>query len=275
MLKNPRTPNPVSENKSFVTYQSYLKIPELLSLQQPLSDPEEHDELLFIAIHQVYELWFKVILQELDATAKGFGADDLPCARRTLNRVLTILKVLVAQLDILETMTPREFRSFRDRLDSASGFQSVQFRQLEFLLGVKRSSILESFPEGSKEREVLDVRFSSPSLWHSFLGFLQTRGFDVPKNQLECDFKLPTKASADVQALLVRVYREDPDLADLCERLVDLDEGLQEWRYRHVKMVERTIGAQMGTGGSSGVEYLRRTVHMSAFPDLWAIRASL
>lgn len=265
----------MSEHQGFVTYQSYLKIPELLALQQPLSDPEEHDELLFIAIHQVYEIWFKVVLQELDHTSASLKVGDVPRARGTLHRVLTVLKVLVAQLDILETMTPREFRSFRDRLDSASGFQSAQFRQLEFLLGAKRPALLESFPAGSDERAVLEERFRAPSLWDYFLAFLSGRGFQIPEAILSRDVTQPTSPSEAVQAQLVRVYQEEPELSDLCERFVDLDEGLQEWRYRHVKMVERTIGNQRGTGGSSGVEYLMRTVSTSAFPDLWAIRPSL
>ena len=265
----------VSEHQGFLTYQSYLKIPELLSLQVPLSDPEEHDELLFIVIHQVYELWFKVVLQELDYASLAFLSGDLPRARAALKRVLTIMKVLVAQLDILETMTPRDFRSFRDRLESASGFQSAQFRELEFLLGGKRLSIMDAFPDGSPDRARLEQRRVEPTLWDAFLRFLADRGYGVPREQLDRDVTVGHEPSAGVQTLLIEIYRVDPEVSSLCERLVDLDEGLQEWRYRHVKMVERTIGQKSGTGGSAGVEYLKTTLGRPVFPDLWAIRSVL
>ena len=265
----------MSDHQEFVTYQSYLKVPELLSLQVPLSDPEEHDELLFIVIHQVYELWFAVVLHELDHATRSFFRGEAAVARAALKRVLTILKVLVAQLDILETMTPWEFLSFRDRLESASGFQSAQFRELEFVLGHKRSSVLEALPEGSDERLRLERRLSEPTLWDGFLGFLAGQGLAVPGELLDRDVSRPTAPSEAVQALLVEVYRSDAEMAGLCERLVDLDEGLQEWRYRHVKMVERTIGQKRGTGGSSGVDYLRRTLGQPVFPDLWEIRSVL
>ncbi|MGI9627168.1 MAG: tryptophan 2,3-dioxygenase [Longimicrobiales bacterium] len=265
----------MSDTAEFVTYQNYLKIPELLDLQVPLSDPVEHDEMLFIVIHQVYELWFKVVMQELDFCASHFTSGNLPKARAALKRVLTILKVLVGQLDVLETMTPRDFQSFRDRLQSASGFQSAQFRVLEFFLGHKRAKVFESIPEGSAEWKALEQRRDDPTLWDAFLRCLVARGFEVPSEQLERDVRLPAAASEEVQAVLVEVYRTDPQAASLCERLVDLAEGLQEWRYRHVKMVERTIGQKPGTGGSAGVDYLKATLGRPVFPDLWAIRSVL
>jgi len=265
----------MTENRQFVTYQNYLKVPELLSLQSPLSDPEEHDETLFIVIHQVYELWFKVVLHELDRVRALFVAGDGARAAATLKRVLTVLKVLVAQLDILETMTPVEFESFRDRLESASGFQSAQFRELEFVLGSKRGSVIERFPEGSLERRRLERRLAEPTLWDGFMRFLAARGCAIPAGVLARDVTGPVTPDADVQDALVRVYRTDPELAGFCERLVDLDEGVQEWRYRHVKMVERTIGAKRGTGGTMGAAYLASTVGSHAFPDLWEIRAQL
>ena len=258
-----------------VTYASYLKVDELLSLQQPRSEGPEHDEMLFIVIHQVYELWFKELLHELDRVKHLLTADDTHRAQHTLKRVLTILKVLVAQLDILETMTPLEFLSFRARLEAASGFQSDQFRQIEFVLGSKRDAAIRRFPDGSRARTALERRWHEPAVWDAFLHYLAREGYQVPAQELARDVTTPQQPSADVQDILITIYRRDTKNAELCERLVDLDEGIQEWRYRHVKMVERTIGAQPGTGGSSGAEYLRNTVGDNLFPDLWAIRARL
>jgi tryptophan 2,3-dioxygenase len=257
-----------------VTYGRYLKIDELLSLQQP-RDEVEHDEMLFIVIHQVYELWFKVVLHELDYCVRLLGSDDASRARHTLKRILTILKVMVSQLDILETMTPTEFLTFRERLDSASGFQSDQFRALEFALGRKTRAAIERFPEGSRARTSLEARWDRPTLWDAFLGFLAEQGYPVPTGQLERDPTAPIEPSEEIQRVLVDVYRTDLPNAELCERLVDLDEGIQEWRYRHVKMVERTIGMKPGTGGSAGSKYLRTTLNQPLFPDLWEIRSQL
>jgi tryptophan 2,3-dioxygenase len=257
-----------------VTYGNYLKIDELLALQQPRSG-SEHDEMLFIIIHQVYELWFKELLHELDRVARLLTGDEPHRAQHTLKRILTILKVMVAQLDILETMTPLEFLSFRARLDAASGFQSDQFRQIEFLLGVKSEEAITRFPEGGRAREALTRRYAAPTLWDAFLHYLSREGYPVPAAQLSRTVTIPVASSEDVQQILIDIYRRDPKNAELCERLVDLDEGLQEWRYRHVKMVERTIGTRRGTGGSSGVGYLSGTLSRAIFPDLWEIRARL
>jgi tryptophan 2,3-dioxygenase len=251
------------------SYADYLKLDRLLALQEPGGD---HDEMLFIVIHQAYELWFKEILHELDYLRGLLAADDLPRAGHAMKRVLTILKVLVAQVDILETMTPLEFLSFRQRLESGSGFQSAQFREIEFALGQKRIAAVEQFPPGSAERARLERRYQAPSLWDWFAGFLARRGYAVPEDVLNRDVTQPVAPSPGMQRTLLGIYRGDPALAGFCERLVDLDEGLQEWRYRHVKMVERTIGTRPGTGGSSGAGYLRTTLLRPAFPDLWAIR---
>ena len=265
----------MTEDHQFVTYQNYLKVSELLSLQSPLSDPEEHDELLFIVIHQVYELWFKLVLHELDRVCALFFAGDGAPAAATLKRVLTVLKVLVAQLDVLETMTPVEFESFRGRLEAASGFQSAQFRELEFVLGRKQGKVVERFPEGSGERRRLERRLGRPTLWDGFMRFLSARGCAIPAEVLARDVTGPVTPHPAVQEALVRIYRTDPELASFCERMVDLDEGVQEWRYRHVKMVERTIGTKRGTGGTTGGAYLASTVGSHAFPDLWEIRLLL
>jgi tryptophan 2,3-dioxygenase len=258
-----------------VTYNAYLKIDELLSLQQPRSEAPEHDEMLFIVVHQVYELWFKQLLHELDRVVVRLRGDEPHRAQHTLKRILTILKVLVAQLDILETMTPLEFLSFRARLDAASGFQSDQFRQLEFVLGRKNQEAVRRFPDRSRARAALDRRYAEPTLWDAFLQYLSREGYAVQPAQLHRDATAAIEPSTDVQAVLITIYRTDPKNAELCERLVDLDEGFQEWRYRHVRMVERTIGTKPGTGGSSGAAYLRSTVGGNLFPDLWEIRTQL
>ena len=267
---------PHGPEKEF-TYASYLALDELLALQRPESD--EHDEMLFIVIHQVYELWFKEILHEADWLVGRLAGGDTGAAMHTLKRILTILKIAVAQLDILETMTPRDFLSFRDRLASASGFQSAQFRELEFALGHKRRAMLDHFPAGTPWRGRLEVRWARPTIWDALLGYLSERGYPIPPAALERDVTESIQPDEGVQRALLAVYRGDelPAHLDsqLLERFVDLDEGLQEWRYRHVKMVERTIGARPGTGGSAGAAYLRTTVGAPFFPDLWAIRSEL
>ena len=258
-----------------VTYNSYLKIDELLALQRPRSEGPEHDELLFIVIHQVYELWFKEILHELDRVTALLESGDAHAAQHTMKRILTILKVLVAQIDILETMTPVEFQSFRERLDQASGFQSDQFRQLEFVLGHKSRGAIDRFPEGGRARQALEARWHAPTLWDSFLRYLARESHAVPPALLARDVTTPVAPSPELQQILIGIYRADPKTAGICERLVDLDEGMQEWRYRHVKMVERTIGTRSGTGGSAGAAYLRTTLMQPLYPDLWAIRGQL
>jgi tryptophan 2,3-dioxygenase len=257
------------------SYGEYLELDELLALQRPLSAGPEHDELLFIVIHQVYELWFKELLHEFDRVRRLLEDDEPHRAQHTLKRILTILKVMVAQLDILETMTPLEFFSFRQRLEAASGFQSDQFRQVEFLLGVKSEHAIARFPERSRARQALERRYQEPTLWDAFLRYLAREQYTVPATLLARDVVAPVEPSAEVQRILVDIYRKDTKNAELCERLVDLDEGVQEWRYRHAKMVERTIGTKPGTGGSAGAAYLRETVGRPIFPDLWAIRAQL
>jgi tryptophan 2,3-dioxygenase len=257
------------------SYAEYLKIDELLALQRPLSEGPEHDEMLFIVIHQVYELWFKEILHELDYLEGLLSRNDGARAQHTLKRILTILKVMVAQLDILETMTPVEFLSFRDRLESGSGFQSHQFRELEFALGWKDPRALERYPAGSERRRRLERRLAASTLWDAFLRHLAASGGPVPRADLERDVTQRVGSSPALREVLVEVYRRQPGLADLCERLVDLDEGLMEWRYRHVKMVQRTIGTRRGTGGSAGADYLLATLNQPLFPDLWAIRTEL
>jgi tryptophan 2,3-dioxygenase len=262
-----------SDESAALTYASYLALDDVLGAQRPRS--EEHDELLFIVIHQVYELWFKQLLHEFAYLQRRLEMGDSSRALGTLKRILTILKTIVAQIDVLETMTPRQFTTFRNRLDAASGFQSAQFRELEAMLGRRDASVADHYPPGSEARRRIADAMARPSLLDSFLRYLVAQGFGVPRDALERDVSQPAQPSPAVQDALVDVYRIDGPEAQVCERLVDVDEGLQEWRYRHVKMVERTIGDKAGTGGSSGAAYLRTTLFDAAFPDLWAVRRRL
>jgi tryptophan 2,3-dioxygenase len=263
----------VTDRSPALTYTSYLALDDILGAQRPRSD--EHDEMLFIVIHQVYELWFKQLLHELVHLQGRLEAGDTPHALHTLKRILTILKVAVAQIDVLETMTPRQFLGFRGRLDAASGFQSAQFRELEGVLGRRDPGAFEHYPTDSEARTRIAAAMSRRSLFDSFLRYLETQGYEVPRPALDRDVTQPLEPSAEVQRVLLAVYGADGEPSQVAERLVDLDEGLQEWRYRHMKMVERTIGTKPGTGGSPGVAYLRTTLSTPVFPDLWAIRSEL
>ena len=261
-----------------LTYGSYLRIPELLSLQTPQSsgpDGAEHDEMLFIIIHQVYELWFRQQIHETEELRRRLDADDLDGAEDTLGRMLTILKTMVAQIDVLETMTPVSFLSFRSFLANSSGFQSAQFREWEFMLGHKRSGPLGNYPKDSPERTALERRLAEPSIWNRLLHALRRGGVAVPDEATDVAPDAANASCPSLQPALVTMYREMPGLRGLCELFVDLDEGVQEWRYRHVKMVERTIGFKRGTGGSPGVPYLRESLFRPLFPDLWEIRTEL
>ena len=254
-----------------VTYSGYLRLDQLLSAQQPRSN--EHDEMLFIVIHQIYELWFKQLLHELGKLQSELEFGATMHAMRTLQRMLAILKIVVAQLDVLETMTPTQFTSFRDWLGSSSGFESAQFRELEAVLGRRDRMMVAQYPPGSPEHERISAAMARPSLFDSFVRYLAGQGYDVPAEIRNRDVAAPHEASDGMQQVLKKVYDDDTDAAAVCELLVDLDEGMQEWRYRHVKMVERTIGGRSGTGGSAGATYLRTTVARPAFPDLWAVRS--
>jgi len=255
-----------------LTYASYLDLEELLTLQKPRSSPAEHDETLFIIIHQTYELWFKQLLHEFEKIKRDFSAGDLFGAIHSFKRVRTIMKVLVAQVDILETMTPSSFSSFRDRLETASGFQSVQFREIEFVLGYKRASTLAyvkpDFPGYDRLQQLLNGR----TVIDYFYDFLATRGAQIPDELKKRDLTQPNGPNEKVQEEILRLYKSAPECSILFELMTDFDEGLQEWRYRHIKLVERTIGAKKGTGGSPGVPFLKESLFKPIFHDLWAIR---
>jgi len=267
-----------------ITYISYLKIDELLSLQQPESPGPEHDEMLFIIIHQTYELWFKQLLHEAKQLQIKLESGDTHASLAILGRMRTIMKTCVAQVDILETMTPLQFNSFRGFLQSSSGFQSAQFREFEAILGRrdqagagadKRSGMgmAEHLLEGSPARAAVEAAMSRPAIWDSAMQYFKKQGHRVPRELLKRDVTQQYVANDNLQEVLLKLHRKDQDAAAVCERLMDLDEGIQEWRYRHVKMVERTIGRKMGTGGSAGVDYLASTLFRPVFPDLWAIRS--
>ena len=246
-----------------LTYGSYLRLSELLACQSPATD--EHDELLFVIIHQVYELWFKQLLHEAALLQRRLEDGHGTGALHTARRIAKILKTVVGQLDILETMTPRQFAAFRPQLGSSSGFQSDQFRDLEAVFG--RSDLPTDDPRTA-------AAMQRRSVFDSLLRYLATTGYDVPEPALTRDPAQPWPAGDPaILELLAAVYTEDDSAGEeVCEALVDIDEGIQEWRYRHVKMVERIIGTRMGTGGSAGAEYLRSTLFRPAFPDLWAVR---
>jgi tryptophan 2,3-dioxygenase len=263
----------VTDHQAALTYSSYLALEDVLAAQRPRS--MEHDELLFIVIHQVYELWFKQLLHEGAQLQRLLEDGDTPHALHTLKRILTILKTIVAQIDVLETMTPRQFLSFRDRLDAASGFQSAQFRELEALLGRRDPRVLEHYPPDSDDRARIAAAMRRRSLFDSFVRYLAGEGYALPVAALERDVTQPLEPSGEVQQALLSAYRDDAEPAQVAERMVDLDEGVMEWRYRHVQMVRRTIGDRRGTGGSPGAKYLATTLLQPMFPDLWAVRTEL
>ena len=250
-----------------MTYGGYLRLDDLLSCQEPRT--KAHDELLFVVIHQVYELWFKQILHEAALLQRRLEEGNSAGSLHTARRIAKILKTVVGQLDVLETMTPRQFAAFRDALGSSSGFQSAQFREIEAVLG-RRSFPASDLRDDARLRDAVSRR----SMFDSLLRYLDGRGHSVPAAALERDPSRPWEPDAGVQEALLAVYADESGPAvEVCEALVDVDEGIQEWRYRHLKMVERTIGAKMGTGGSAGADYLRRTLFAPAFPDLWEVRS--
>jgi tryptophan 2,3-dioxygenase len=258
-----------------LTYSSYLHLDQLLALQEPRSHPAEHDEMLFIVSHQAYELWFKLQLHELDKIKRDFFANHLYGAIAAFKRVRTIMKVMVEQIDILETLTPMSFNSFRDRLETASGFQSNQFREFEFVLGYKRKDMLGYQQAGTPAYERLVRRLHEPSLVDCFYSFLEHYGVVVPPELRARDITEPSIAHETVEDGILHLYKTQPNLEILFELMTDFDEGFQEWRYRHIKLVERSIGSKKGTGGSLGVDFLRKSLFHPIFHDLWAIRHKL
>jgi len=248
-----------------LSYGSYLHVDDLLELQRPLSSPAHHDEMLFIVIHQVYELWFKQVLHELGAVMRDLDAGELLPVAKHFRRIHTIQRLLEQQIDVLETMTPQEFNAFRDHLNPASGFQSIQFRELEFLCGMRRTDKLQYIETTQQHRERLQQRLAEPSLYDKVKGLLGRRGFAAGSHDdlIETFKKIYTQPQANY------------DLYLLLEDLIEFDERLLLWRGRHVRMVERMIGAKKGTGGSLGAAYLATTLDQRLFPELWEVRTYL
>ncbi len=261
-----------------LSYNKYLRVADLIGLQDCLSDPAHHDELLFITIHQTYELWFKQILHEIDAAINFIGDDRLPPAIRALERVVEIEKILVRQIHILETMTPISFLGFRDELNPASGFQSMQFREIEFASGLKDAKMLHNFRDEEFAFKRLEARIAAPSLHDAFFALLGRRGFDSPVNNANLseedrrrDYGRRVRAALEVVTHFESRYEE----FQLAECLIAHDEQIMLWRAHHVVMVERMLGAKKGTGGSEGVGYLRTTLDKKFYPELWEARTYL
>jgi tryptophan 2,3-dioxygenase len=261
-----------------LSYNKYLRVPELIDLQTCLSTPAHHDELLFITVHQAYELWFKQILHEIDAAIALMKSDRVAEASFALRRVVEIEKLLITQIHILETMTPISFLGFRDELNPASGFQSMQFREIEFVSGLKHESVARAFADDEFARERLAYRLDSPSLADEFFALLRRRGFDAPADDSAIDDQerrsnqsQRTNAVVEILTHPEKFYKE----YQLAEGLIEHDEHFALWRSHHIKMVERMVGAKRGTGGSEGVGYLKTTLDKRFFPELWDARTHL
>jgi tryptophan 2,3-dioxygenase len=258
-----------------LSYAQYLKLDKLLDAQSPLS--YQHDEMLFITIHQVSELWMKLCLHELNATVDCVRRDDLGPTFKMLARVSTIQQQLLQSWDVLATITPYDYSAFRNALGRSSGFQSAQYRMLEFLIGNKSSGTIQVF-RGDPVYEQLERALRAPSLYDEVLRLLSRRGLDIPADMIDRDFTQPYQPSKAVAAAWLSVYHnseKDWDLYELAERLVDLDYKFQLWRFAHAKTVERIIGYKRGTGGTGGVSYLTKALELKFFPELWTIRTSM
>jgi tryptophan 2,3-dioxygenase len=256
----------VSEEEGPLSYGTYLRIPELLSVQSPLADPPANDEMLFIVVHQAFELWFKEMLFELESARANMFSGDTHRARHQLTRVHVIERLLIQQIEVIETMLPQDFLEFRSNLDPASGFQSVQFREIEFISGLKKDSYLH-VAETEDETSRLERRLAEPTLWDAFCALLERSGLPMPPDDEEARRTSLTKMARDRDAFA--------DAFALSEALLTHDELFAVWRIRHVLMVVRQIGSKPGTGGSSGATYLRTTLEKRFYPELWDIRSNL
>lgn len=264
-----------SENLS---YGRYLRLDLVLNAQQPLSRPEHHDETLFIIQHQTAELWLKLALHELRTACADMAADGLSHALKRLARVKQIQRCLIDQWSVLATLTPAEYLQFRGALGTSSGFQSYQYRAVEFVLGNKNAEMLELFGGDEHAHELLTAALEAPSLYDEFLRLMHRRGFAVPADLLERDVRLAHTFHEGLVELFRTVYADIEahwDIYEACEELVDLEENIALWRFRHLKTVERTIGMRRGTGGSSGPDFLRRALELTFFPELYAVRTAL
>lgn len=261
-----------------LTYGRYLHLDELLAAQRPVSTPVHHDELLFILAHQTSELWLKLVLHELRAVQARLAADDLRPALKGLARVKHVQRVLTDQWAVLATLTPSEYAEFRSFLGTSSGFQSDQYRAVEFVLGNKDARMIEFFGHDERAHALLADLLVRPSVYDEFLRYLARHGHDVPTAVLDRDVTAPHTFSPGLVPVFRRIYtgaREHWEAYEACEELVDLEENFQLWRFRHLKTVERTIGAKRGTGGSSGVGFLRAALELTFFPELYAVRTEI
>lgn len=257
-------------------YAGYLHLGRLLSAQEPLTD--HHDELLFIVIHQATELWLKLIVHEMRSAQEHLRADDIGPALKRLARVKHVLRQLIDQWAVLATLTPSEYAEFRGKLGRSSGFQSVQYRELEFLLGNKNRAMIAVFDHDPAAAEQLRTTMAQPSLYDDFLDLLARRGYAVPEHVLQRDRTAPHTLDDGVTAVFAQIYGDPAtqwDVYETCEELVDLEDSFQTWRFRHLKTVERIIGFKPGTGGSSGVPFLRRALDLTFFPELYAVRTEI
>ncbi|TMA19263.1 MAG: tryptophan 2,3-dioxygenase [Deltaproteobacteria bacterium] len=266
----------VTDFKDRMTYSGYLQLPLLLSAQKPLSS--HHDEMLFIIQHQTSELWFKLILHELRAAIGHVQRDELEATFKILARVKHVQAQLISQWAVLATLTPTEYLEFRHVLGPASGFQSLQHRLIEFMLGNKDRRMLSVHEQDPAAHSLLQAALNAPTLYDEFLRYLARRGKPVPATVLSRDVTEPHRSDPGVRAVIRSIYErpeEDWDAYEMCEKLIDVDEQLALWRFRHVKVVQRIIGWKRGTGGTSGVDYLKQLVDVLLFPDLWDVRTEL
>ncbi len=268
----------VTDMSGRMTYGSYLALDQLLTAQHPVSSPEHHDEMLFIIQHQTTELWLKQLLHELSSARTLLASDDLREALKRVARVKKIQDVMTQQWSVLATLTPTEYAQFRGFLGSSSGFQSVQYRAVEFALGNKNEKMLSVFRDHPANLALLTAEWEKPTLYDEFLRFAARRGLPVPVEILERDVRLPYRETPALVPAIREIY-QDPgthwDLYEACEDLVDLEDNFQFWRFRHLKTVARTIGMKVGTGGSSGVGFLQRALDLTFFPELYTVRTEI
>lgn len=261
-----------------MTYGSYLGLDRLLTAQHPVSSPEHHDELLFIIQHQTTELWLKLVLHEIRASRAYLAADNLRAALKPLARVKHIQEVLIQQWSVLATLTPSEYAEFRGDLGNSSGFQSVQYRAVEFALGNKNAKMLSVFDSEPESRALLEAELAAPTLYDEFLRYLSRRGCAVPTEILERDVRQAYEHHDALEPVIREIYEQHAehwDLYEACEELVDIEDNFQMWRFRHLRVVTRTIGMKIGTGGSSGVDFLQRALSLTFFPELFAVRTQI
>lgn len=268
----------VKDFSSRMSYGSYLQLPLLLSAQQPVSQPEHHDELLFIIQHQTTELWLKLVLHELRSAAARLRQDDLGSALKAIARVKHIQKTLTEQWSVLATLTPTEYSQFRGFLGNASGFQSSQYRAVEFILGNKNAKVLPVFDSDPESRTMLEELLNAPSIYDEFLAYLDRHGYAVPRSVLGRDVTRAHEFDPGLLPLFKHIYEHAADnwaAYEACEELVDLEDNFQLWRFRHLRTVQRTIGMKTGTGGSSGVSFLKKALDLTFFPELFAVRTEI